>query len=165
MTGYTVGFSVSSDGKREMFIETDDLQSLSDADWFREFLDLRIKQSSSDNLKQTETMLQLQALQQENSQLRQLFMQQQEQRQRQVQQVQQARPPASAVASSQQTPARPADELIKNIVTPQPQQPQQPQRRLPTSYLELTPDNITPDIWNTLNAEQQAQWLKKYNLG
>ena len=152
MTAYTVGFSVSSDGKKEVFIETDDLQSLSDADWFREFLDLRVtKQSAADTMRQTELMLQLQNMQQENLALRQMVMEQR----------QQARPPASAVAPSQQASARPADELIKNIA--QPPTPPQP-RRLPTSYLELTPEQMTPDIYNSLNSEQQAQWLKKYNL-
>ena len=48
---------------------------------------------------------------------------------------------------------------------PQPQQvpPQVQPRRLPQSFLDVTPDMMEMRIWESLTPEQQQQWTAKYN--
>lgn len=65
-------------------------------------------------------------------------------------------------------------QLRQQIQSMAPQQPQQPRqqapvqpvqpRRIPTSFLELDPNNMTADVWSTLGEEQRVQWMKQWNI-
>jgi len=150
---YTIGLSVSSEGNH-VTIDTDALQELLQSDWFRQFLKLQPDRSLVDNQFQ-EAVNEIARLQQQMSQMRQQQMQQP------VQPVQPIQQPQRVQMQPQMQQARPADELIKNITAVP---PMQAPRRLPQSFMELNPDTMTEPIWNSLNPEQQQQWLTYYKV-
>jgi DNA-binding protein H-NS len=150
---YTIGLSVSSEGNR-VTIDTDALQELLQSDWFRQFLKLQPDRTMADNQFQ-EAVNEIARLQQQMSQMRQQQMQPV-----QVQPIQQPQR-VQMQPQMQQQQARPADELIKNIATAP---AMAPPRRLPQSFMELNPDTMTESIWNSLNPEQQQQWLTYYKV-
>jgi hypothetical protein len=60
----------------------------------------------------------------------------------------------------QQQAPQPAPQMR---MPPRPQQ-QAPARQIPSSIMDVIPDNMTVDLWNEMTGEQQQQWLKKFNL-
>lgn len=70
---------------------------------------------------------------------------------------------------------RPAPQQQEQRFAPPQQQQQAPpqqqmQMRMPLrpqprpSFMDMTPETMTVDMWNEMNKEQQQQWLNKYNL-
>jgi hypothetical protein len=45
---------------------------------------------------------------------------------------------------------------------PQSSQDMRGRRMMPSSFLDITPDVMTKEIWESLSTEQQTQWQGKY---
>jgi len=52
----------------------------------------------------------------------------------------------------------------RQTVAQQMGQYQQPRPSMPSSFLDLTPQEMTMPMWESLNAQQQAQWMSRYNI-
>lgn len=175
---YTIGLSVSHDGNREMNIETNDLQDLFQADWFRQFLMSKtsapIQQVPVQQVRDDTADLQLQLATDEINRLQQQLTKmksQQQQMQQQMQEISQEKPipkldgaVQSIMPDLQKQMQQSQQQQQSPSPMPPPPRPAQQPRRLPASFLELDPNNMTEAIWNSLTAEQQQQWLAYYKI-
>jgi hypothetical protein len=125
-------------GAGELVIGTNALREIAAQDWFREFLSL----TEGVHVPQQVQPMQIS---QENVAFAELQREVMELRRRQ-QQLQQA------VQVPQQTQLQP-------IVQEATQQMRSP---IPRRFLDITPDVMTKEIWESLSTEQQTQWQEKY---
>lgn len=130
-------------GDKEVVVATDDLETVFEQEWFQRYVN---GSSPSPDVKSTVGRTHSQREQELESEVKKLREQLMEMREY-IQKQQQ----------KQRTPPPP----------PQPPQPPQSQsQQLPAQegYLEITPDEMNPDIWGSLSPEQQQQWLSAYNM-
>lgn len=141
---YSIGFQVAPTGEREMVIESDDLDSLSQADWFRDFLDVRKAVPAPPQIVRVVDQESQARLLEANRRIEQL--------QNTLNQMQATQQPPRV-----QTPPQPLQQQ-----QPPAQQPQAAPKRMPSSFLEIAPNMMDMAIWNSLSKEQQDEWKARY---
>jgi len=93
-------------------------------------------------------------LKEDKQKLQEAMMQEPLDEQPMQQSMQQARPPMQP--------------MMQKAPMQAPQAPQAPQgaraRLPPSTFLEITPDQMQPNIWEGLSPDQQQEWMRKYNI-
>jgi len=65
---------------------------------------------------------------------------------------------------NQQSPVQEQPPMRPQTVSQQMGQFQAQRPPMPSSFLEITPQDMTMPVWESLNAQQQAQWMQRYNI-
>lgn len=156
---FAAEFRVGANGSREMVVDTDDASALMEL-----ALDFLGVQPSGPMIRineQPRPSAELNRAQQEIASLQQMVMdlRQQMQTQQYVQLQQMAPPQMPAQQPMQQQPMQP------QMQQPPVQQQPQSSRRLPSSFLDIDPNNMDAKTWAALTKEQQSEWLRHYGLG
>jgi 23S rRNA G2069 N7-methylase RlmK/C1962 C5-methylase RlmI len=127
---------VLQSGDKEMRIETDDLQDLSTISWFKDFLSIKESQDAieSRDMEINALRTRLREAREELSKIKAIMVDQRSQ-----QPVTQQAPP---------------QQQMKPAPVPSPR----PSR----SFLDVAPDQMTREIWESFNADQQRQWSEIY---
>ena len=92
--------------------------------------------------------------------------------QQQVQMARRAQQEAEFNLQSQAQPQQPKQAEAKSANVQEamqrtqvaPVQAEESKKLPPSSFLDITPNNMEKSIWASLNAEQQQTWLQKYNI-
>ena len=128
-------------GRGTFLLQTDDLADLSAQEWFREFLGLALERNQTQSVVQTE--VRSKQIQQDLDDLRNMVLELRQSPQ-----------------SSQQHQVRQREEQVR--VQPQPQSVQAAPRLPP--YMDVTPDQMTEQVWNTLMPQQRKDWMEAYGV-
>lgn len=140
-------------------VQTDDIESLSEQPWFREFLGIDGAKRDISHLRA------LSSAQEEIEELRGMV---RTIRQEQQRLLQQDRPVERAAQGQQgQHQERSQREELQQPVQPVQQAPPQMQQRSRTmaqSFMDIDPGSMTAEIWGSLSPEQRAQWMQAHNL-
>lgn len=139
-------------GVGEFVIATDNINEIADEGWFREFLQLhgppRVTTKPA-----PQSVPQQPAPAQQSAQRPQ-----QPAQQSQPALPQQPLGPASVPPQAQQT----QQQRAQFDTTPRPPAASQVP---PSTFLEIHPDKMGRDIWESLQPEQQTQWMQRWNIG
>lgn len=163
MKRFEIKFNVEGQsGHRDVTINTDELDALSQTAWFREFIGLGTLAMNANN-----SNLQLQQLHQQVSELKNAL-----QQARDAENAQQVRSQPQQMQAPQVRPQPRLDNQVQEALAPlqqqvqapqqPPRQPQQPMRR--PGFLDISPDVMSEAVWITLSEEQRSQWMRQWGI-